>query len=104
MDLRGFGASDKPPRGYDVLTLAADVAGLVVSLGERNAMIVGSDVGGLVAWSVAARDPESSARCRPSAHRTRSGCAAVLTDPAGRAGPAPGVHDLPAPALSPNAG
>ena len=28
-DLRGYGASDKPPRGYDAPTLAADVAGLV---------------------------------------------------------------------------
>src|SRR5664280_2282620 len=27
-DLRGYGASDKPPRGYDAYTLSADVAGL----------------------------------------------------------------------------
>ena len=36
MDLRGYGASDKPPRGYDPRTLAADVAGVIRSLGERG--------------------------------------------------------------------
>jgi pimeloyl-ACP methyl ester carboxylesterase len=57
VDLRGFGASDKPPRGYDASTLAADVAQLVTALGERDAMVVGSDLGGLLAWSVAAQQP-----------------------------------------------
>ena len=28
-DLRGYGASDKPPRGYDAPTLAADAAALI---------------------------------------------------------------------------
>ena len=27
VDLRGYGDSDKPPRGYDLWTLAGDVAG-----------------------------------------------------------------------------
>ncbi|MEP6851078.1 MAG: alpha/beta hydrolase [bacterium] len=58
VDLRGFGASDKPPRGYDLPTLAEDIAGLVVSLGEHDALIVGNDLGGLVAWSVATVHPE----------------------------------------------
>ncbi len=57
VDLRGYGASDKPPRGYDSMTLAADVAALVTSLGETDAMIVGNDVGGTLAWTVAARHP-----------------------------------------------
>src|SRR5437016_1263164 len=34
-DLRGYGASDKPPRGYDAVTLAGDIAGLVRAMGER---------------------------------------------------------------------
>src|SRR3954465_14973438 len=34
-DLRGYGASDKPPRGYDLPTLSADVAALVRALGEH---------------------------------------------------------------------
>ncbi|MFP5348114.1 MAG: alpha/beta fold hydrolase [Actinomycetes bacterium] len=54
MDLRGFGASDKPPRGYDTLTSAADVAGVVRSLGATDAVVVGSDIGGWVAWSAPA--------------------------------------------------
>jgi pimeloyl-ACP methyl ester carboxylesterase len=56
-DLRGYGASDKPPRGYDALTLAADVAGLVRSLGERDAVIVGHDWGAQIAWTMGALHP-----------------------------------------------
>ncbi len=57
VDLRGYGASDKPPRGYDAPTLAADVAHLVTALGERDAMVVGNDVGGLLAWTMAVQHP-----------------------------------------------
>jgi pimeloyl-ACP methyl ester carboxylesterase len=56
-DLRGYGASDKPPRGYDAMTLAADVAGIVRALGERDAVIVGHDWGGHLGWTVAALHP-----------------------------------------------
>ncbi len=58
VDLRGYGASDKTPRGYDASTMAADVAQLVTALGERDAVIVGNDVGGLLAWTVAAQHPQ----------------------------------------------
>ncbi len=34
-DLRGYGASDKPPRGYDLPTLSADVAALLGLIGKR---------------------------------------------------------------------
>ncbi len=54
VDLRGYGASDKPPRGYDAPTLAADVAALVTSLGESDAFVVGNDIGGTLAWTMAA--------------------------------------------------
>ncbi len=57
VDLRGYGSSDKPPRGYDAPSLAADMAQLVTSLGESDAMVVGSDVGGLLAWTMAASHP-----------------------------------------------
>ncbi|HWG63224.1 MAG TPA: alpha/beta fold hydrolase, partial [Streptosporangiaceae bacterium] len=40
-DLRGYGGSDKPPRGYDLVTAAADAAGLIRALGEANAVVVG---------------------------------------------------------------
>ena len=57
MDLRGYGASDKPPRGYDTPTLAADVAAVVRSLGEPAAAIVGHDWGAWIAWSMPALEP-----------------------------------------------
>ncbi len=41
MDLRGFGGSDKTPRGYDPTTLARDVIGVIKALGEPNAAVVG---------------------------------------------------------------
>ncbi|MBX6388811.1 MAG: alpha/beta hydrolase [Frankia sp.] len=56
-DLRGYGASDKPPRGYDAFTLADDVAGLIRALGERDAVLVGQDWGGLAGWTAAALWP-----------------------------------------------
>jgi pimeloyl-ACP methyl ester carboxylesterase len=57
IDLRGYGASDKPPRGYDTFTLAADVASIVRSLGEGNAVIVGHGWGGWIAWSMPTMQP-----------------------------------------------
>lgn len=57
VDLRGYGDSDKPPRGYDGWTLAGDVAGLVRALGAVEATLVGHDWGGLIGWSVAALHP-----------------------------------------------
>lgn len=57
MDLRGYGASDKPPRGYDTFTLAADVASVVRSLGSRDAVVVGHGWGGWIGWSMPAMQP-----------------------------------------------
>jgi pimeloyl-ACP methyl ester carboxylesterase len=62
VDLRGYGASDKPPRGYDLPTLSADIAALITSLGESDAMLVGNDVGGMIAWSVAGSAPREVRR------------------------------------------
>ncbi len=57
VDLRGYGGSDKPPRGYDPYTLSADVAGLVRALGARDAHLVGQDWGGYLAWVTATLHP-----------------------------------------------
>ncbi|WP_432547983.1 alpha/beta fold hydrolase [Kineococcus sp. SYSU DK004] len=57
MDLRGYGASDKPPRGYDTPTSAADVAALVRALGEREAVVVGHGVSGRTAWALPSLHP-----------------------------------------------
>src|SRR5688500_13084886 len=56
-DLRGYGASDKPPRGYDAYTLSSDVAGMIRALGARQAHVVGHDWGGVLAWTVATLHP-----------------------------------------------
>lgn len=58
-DLRGYGASDKPPRGYDSLTAADDIAGLIRALGERSATVVGHGWGGHIGWTLAARHPRT---------------------------------------------
>jgi pimeloyl-ACP methyl ester carboxylesterase len=58
-DLRGYGGSDKPPRGYDAYTLSSDVAGMIRALGARDAHVVGSDWGGLLAWAVATLHPST---------------------------------------------
>jgi pimeloyl-ACP methyl ester carboxylesterase len=67
VDLRGYGDSDKPPRGYDGWTLAGDVAGLIRALGERDAAIIGHDWGGVLAWTVAAVHPRLVRKIAPVA-------------------------------------
>ena len=48
VDLRGYGGSDKPPRGYDGWTLAGDTAGLVRALGHPSATLIGHADGGIM--------------------------------------------------------
>jgi pimeloyl-ACP methyl ester carboxylesterase len=67
MDLRGYGASDKPPRGYDTPTLAADVAGVVRSLGHTQAVIIGHDWGAWIAWSMPGLQPRATRAIAPLA-------------------------------------
>ena len=52
LDLRGFGGSDRPPSGYDLETLAQDLAAVVRSLGHERAVVVGAGLGGQVAWAL----------------------------------------------------
>ncbi len=68
MDLRGYGGSDKTPRGYDPVTLAGDVSGVVKALGSRSAVLVGHGWGGYVGWATAVLHArEVSALCSVSA-------------------------------------
>lgn len=53
VDLRGYGNSDKPPRGYDLVTAANDMAGLVRATGHRTVIVVGHGLGGAVGWTMA---------------------------------------------------
>jgi pimeloyl-ACP methyl ester carboxylesterase len=85
VDMRGYGASDKPPRGYDGYTLAADVTGLIRALGERSAVIVGAGSGGMIGWTTAAFHPKMVRRLvvMGAAHPLRLR-AALFADPRGQ--------------------
>lgn len=54
-DLRGLGASSKPETGYDTDTVAADIRGLVDSLGFGEIYLAGHDWGAATAYSYAAQ-------------------------------------------------
>jgi pimeloyl-ACP methyl ester carboxylesterase len=56
-DLRGFGQSSKPASGYDKKTMAQDVHALAKSLGYQRAIVVGHDIGLMVAYAYAAQYP-----------------------------------------------
>ncbi|MET7858797.1 alpha/beta hydrolase [Streptomyces sp. NPDC005318] len=58
MDLRGVGGSDRTPRGYDPANLALDITGVIRSLGEPDAALVGHDMGGYLAWTAAVMRPK----------------------------------------------
>jgi pimeloyl-ACP methyl ester carboxylesterase len=58
MDLRGVGGSDSTPRGYDPGNLALDVTGVIRSLGEPDAALIGHDLGGYLAWTAAVMRPK----------------------------------------------
>lgn len=57
VDLRGYGRSDKTPRGYDLTTAASDMCGTIRALGHTDALVVGHGEGGLIAWTMAAHEP-----------------------------------------------
>lgn len=61
-DLRGYNETDKPKDvdKYRLISLTQDVLGLMNALGEKEAMIVGHDWGGAVAWCLAAYYPEAT--------------------------------------------
>lgn len=60
VDARGYGMSDKPPgtAGDGLRTATGDIAGLILAMGHDNAVVVGSDTGGAIAWTLAAQYPE----------------------------------------------
>ena len=56
-DLKGFGRSDKPRKGYDPTTLGDEISQLIRALHARKAVLVGHDWGGAVALATAFRHP-----------------------------------------------
>jgi pimeloyl-ACP methyl ester carboxylesterase len=61
-DLRGFGQSSKPTTGFDKQTMAQDIHALVTSLGLRQIVLVGHDIGLMVAYAYAAQYPNDVKR------------------------------------------
>lgn len=61
-DLRGLGLSSIPEGGYDKKTQAADVRGVLAALGIEHAVVVGHDIGTMVAFAYASRYPQLTDR------------------------------------------
>jgi pimeloyl-ACP methyl ester carboxylesterase len=59
-DLRGFGRTERPADvgRYTMLELVGDVVALIDALGERQAVVVGHDMGSLLAWYTAMLRPD----------------------------------------------
>jgi pimeloyl-ACP methyl ester carboxylesterase len=57
-DLRGMGLSSHPADGYDKRTQAADVRAVLTPLGLDRAVVVGHDLGTMIAYAYAARSPD----------------------------------------------
>jgi len=59
-DLRGYNLSSRPEGvdAYGADKLAADIRGLIQSLGAESACVAGHDFGGTVAWALAMAHPE----------------------------------------------
>jgi len=58
-DLRGYGETDKPSRGYDKRTMAMDVLELMRALGLSKVALVGHDRGARVATRFAKDHPQA---------------------------------------------
>jgi len=56
-DLRGFGQSAKPSDGYTKKAMAQDIHALATSLGLGKQIVVGHDIGLMVAYAYAAQFP-----------------------------------------------
>jgi pimeloyl-ACP methyl ester carboxylesterase len=83
-DLRGYGGSSRPSaiEDYDILTLCADLTGLLDEAGADDAVFVGHDWGAGVVWQLA------------QAHQDRVRAVAGLSVPALPRAPAPPVPIL----------
>src|SRR5260370_165952 len=111
VDLRGFGGSDKPPRGYDLVTAASDAAGGVPARGAANAVVGGPGCGGAVRPSHAPPFPPGlrpraggdawgHGPCTCRARWTAASCPARPVARAGTSGRLTGGASLRAPGTS----
>ncbi len=61
-DLKGYGESDKPAEGYDLGTLTREMRDALHAMGYGRAVWAGHDWGGVIAWAMALRYPETVER------------------------------------------
>jgi len=61
-DLRGAGGSEKPATGYDKKNMAVDIHELVKTISTEPAVVVGHDIGMMVAYGYAAQFPADTRR------------------------------------------
>ena len=57
-DLRGFGQSEAPPKGYDKENMATDVLNLMDTMGLQRVKLLAHDWGGWIGFILCARAPE----------------------------------------------
>jgi pimeloyl-ACP methyl ester carboxylesterase len=58
VDLRGHGKSEAPEGGYDLATMATELAGLITGLGLESPVVWGHSLGGVTALTLASLDPD----------------------------------------------
>jgi len=93
LDLRGCGKSDCPESGYEISSLADDVAWLCGDAGLSRPVVIGHSLGGMIAIELAARYPSlplaivavdpGPIHPTPEAKQVYAALAAQLTAPAG---------------------
>ena len=58
VDLRGHGKSDAPEDGYDLVTMATELSGLIVGLGLKAPIIIGHSLGAVTTMMLASLTPD----------------------------------------------
>jgi pimeloyl-ACP methyl ester carboxylesterase len=83
VDLKGAGYSTKPASGYDKSTMAGELDALRRALGYETIQVVGHDIGGMVAFAMAARfrDTVTKVAILDAPIPGNSGWDSALTDP-----------------------
>ncbi|MCU1752680.1 alpha/beta fold hydrolase [Pseudomonas sp. 6D_7.1_Bac1] len=61
-DLRGMGLSSIPDSGYDKKTQAGDIRAVLAALGIEHSVVIGHDIGTMVAFAYATRYPQRTDR------------------------------------------